>query len=229
MNLATSACAPKSRVPPSTGVIASPKGTNGSRAATTALALEQYQRLLKRRLGKPLQDLFHQLTGLRLHLWWHKPGPELSPGAVRKLCPRLTQGRAAKRAPACEECLRECWLPEWSSLQPEKRFTGHCGVTNYCACLKVHDHPVVTLLVQQPPTASRTAKQAFSRAISLARLILHDLNATVEAHRAAVELENLRQESTTPASSRDAVTSWERTTALSSSPDKEILIDRKST
>ena len=224
MNLATSACAPKSRVPPSTGVIASPKGTNGSRAATTALALEQYQRLLKRRLGKPLQDLFHQLTGLRLHLWWHKPGPELSPGAVRKLCPRLTQGRAAKRAPACEECLRECWLPEWSSLQPEKRFTGHCGVTNYCACLKVHDHPVVTLLVQQPPTASRTAKQAFSRAISLTRLIIHDLKATVEAKQAAVEVDSLRNELTAAGSGRTALTAWEPTTALSSRPGEETLV-----
>src|ERR1035441_2209789 len=145
MNLATSACAPKSRVPPSTGVIASPKGTNGSRAATTALALEQYQRLLKRRLGKPLQDLFHQLTGLRLHLWWHKPGPELSPGAVRKLCPRLTQGRAAKRAPACEECLRECWLPEWSSPQPEKRFTGHCRSEEHTSELQSLRHLVCRL------------------------------------------------------------------------------------
>src|ERR1035437_2764658 len=226
MNPVTSACASKSRVPPCTGVIASPKGTNGSCAATTALALEQYQTLLKRRLGKPLRDPFHQLTRLRLHLWWHKPGPELSPSAVRKLCPGATQRRAAKRVPACEECRRECWLPEWSSLLPEKRFTGHCGVTSYYACLKVHDHLVVTLLVQQPPTASRTAKQAFSRAVSLARLILHDLNATVEAHRAAVELENLRQEATTPASGRDAVISWERTTALSSSPDKEILIQK---
>src|ERR1039458_4369203 len=105
MNLATSACAPKSRVPPSTDVIASPKGTNGSRAATTALALEQYKTLLKRRLGKPLRDLFHQLTRLRLHLWWHMAGPELSPNAFRKLCPRATQRRAARRVPACEECL----------------------------------------------------------------------------------------------------------------------------
>src|ERR1035438_5022158 len=189
MNLATSACAPKSRVPPSTGVIASPKGTNGSRTATTALALEQYQTLLKRRVGKPLRDLFHQLTRLRLQLWWHKAGSELMPNAVRKLCPRLTQGRAAKRAPACEECLRECWLPEWSSLQPEKRFVAQCGVTNYYACLKVHDHPVVTLLVQQPPTASRAAKHAFSRAIRLTQLVLHDLKATVEAKQAAVEID----------------------------------------
>src|ERR1039458_3269285 len=172
MNLVTSARAPKSRVPPSTGVIVRPNGTNGSRAATSALALEQYQTLLKRRLGKPLRDLFHQLTRLRLHLWWHKPGPELSPSAVRKLCPRATQRRAAKRVPACEECLRKCWLPEWSSLQPEKRFACRCGATNYYACVKIHDQPVVTLLVQQQPTASRTAKKAFSRAVSLARLVL---------------------------------------------------------
>ena len=224
MNLATSACAPKSRVPPSTGVIASPKGTNGSCAATTALALEQYQTLLKRRLGKPLRDLFHQLTRLRLHLWWHKPGPELSPSAVRKLCPRATQRRAAKRVPACEECLRKCWLPEWSSLQPEKRFTGHCGVTNYYACLKVHDHPVVTLLVQQPPTSSRAAKKAFSRAISLTRLILHDLKATVEAKQAAVELDSLRNELTAAGSGRTALTAWEPTTALSSRPGKETVV-----
>ena len=230
MNVMTSTRAPEDWVPPSAGVMAGLECAPGLCAATssqnaaTALALKQYQRLLKRRLGKPLQDLFHQLTRMRLHLWWHKPGPELSPSAVRKLCPRVTQGRDAKRVPACEECLRECWLPEWSSLQPEKRFACRCGATNYYACVKIHDHPVVTLLVQQPPTASRTAKKAFSRAVSLARLILHDLKATVEAKQAAVEVDRLRNELTAADSGRTALTAWEPTTALSSRPGKETLV-----
>ena len=232
MNLVTSACPPDSRALPSADAIASPQGAHGSCAATPsrngappALALEQYRTLLKRRLGKPLRDLFHQLTGLRLQLWWHKPGPELSPSAVRKLCPHATQRRAAKRVPECEQCLQKCWLPEWSNLKTEKRFVCQCGQTNYYACIKVHEHPVVTLLVQQPPPASRAAKQTFSRATSLTRLILHDLKATLQAEQAAVELETLRREWVTAADG-DAPNACEPTTAPSGTLRKEALIQR---
>ena len=73
------------------------------------------------------------------------------------------------------------WLPQWTNLESEQPFPGVCGLSNYCACLKLQEQPVVTLLVQQPTPTCRAARQAFSQAIGLTRLILHDLEKTLEA------------------------------------------------
>ena len=181
----TSASAPENRAPQSAEVPGGQEGANGFGAATprqedaAALALEQHQKLLKQRLARPLLDLFHQLTGLRLHVWWHKPGSELPPSALRKLCSQTREGRSAKLLQICEECLRTQWPQDWTGLQPERRFDCQCGLTNYYACLRIQDQPVVTLLVQQPTPALRAAKKAFSGAISLTQLILHDLRGTL--------------------------------------------------
>lgn len=181
-------------IPPSREPARRSCSTAPGQDAATALALGQCQNLLKRRLTRPLLDLFRQFTGLRLHVWWHAPADQLSQGVLWRLCPQARQNRATRRHPACPECLRKCWLTEWTNLHSEKRFAGLCGFTNYYACLKLQQQPMATLLVQHPTPTSRAAKEAFSHAISLTRLLLHDLDATLQAGRAVVELESLRQE-----------------------------------
>jgi AraC-like DNA-binding protein len=186
----------KSRGPAAAGVPAGLECVPNSRVvalgqdADAAPPLEEYHSLLKQRLDKPLLTLFRQLTGLRLHLWWHKPGPELPPSALRKRCPHARQRRSARLLRFCEECLRKRSPQEWSDLLAEKRFDCQCGLTNFYVSLKVQDQPMVTLLVQQPTPASRADKQSFSRAVSLTRLIFHDLKGTLEAGRAAVYVES---------------------------------------
>ena len=153
--------------------------------APAVFALAQCQNLLKQRLTRPLRDLFHKLTGLHLHVWWHEPSAELPPGDFPKPCPRARERPARKLPATCEACLRKRWQRAWTSQQPEQRFAGLCGSINYCACLKVLDLRPLTLLVQQRPPASRADQRAFLRAVSLARLIVHDLEATLAAGRAA--------------------------------------------
>lgn len=147
------------------------------------------QSLLRRRLNKALLDLFHQCTGLRLHPWWHNPGDASPPSALLKLClPARTRGSAG-HLQTCEECLRTRWPQDWRDFRPEKRFECRCGLTSFYTCLKIQDQPALTLVVQQPRSASRDARRTFARAVRLARLILHDLKGTLEASRAAVKLE----------------------------------------
>ncbi len=191
-----------------------------------APALEQCRTLLKPRLRRPLLDLFHQLTGLHLHLWWHEQRAPLPQSVFSRLCPQVRQNRGARFQPTCQECLRKCWLPELTNLQSEKRFAGLCGLTNYYACLKVQQQPVVMLLVQQPSPSSRAARQGFSRAISLIQLIVHDLDATLQAGRAAVELESLRKELAAAAIGCDAAGPGKPRTALDWRRRKETLIQR---
>jgi AraC-like DNA-binding protein len=142
------------------------------------------QTLLKQRLRKPLLALFHELTGLHLHAWWREPAAELS--NFPRLCPR-----AGKLPEACATCLWNRWRPAWNSQKTEQRFTGLCGSINYCACLKVLGLRPVTLVVQQTASASRAGRRAFCHAVSLTRLIIHDLQATLEAGRAAERLESV--------------------------------------
>jgi AraC-like DNA-binding protein len=153
--------------------------------ATAVLALAQCQNFLKQRLTRPLLDLFHELTGLHLHVWWHKLSAALPPGDFPKPCPRARQHPAGKLPATCEACLRKCWERAWTSRETEQRFAGLCGSINYCACLKVLDPRPLTLLLQQAPTVSRADQRAFLRAVSLAQLVVHDLEATLAAGRVA--------------------------------------------
>jgi AraC-like DNA-binding protein len=53
------------------------------------------------------------------------------------------------------------------------------------------------LVVQQPPPVVRADKRAFRRAVSLTRLIIHDLEVTLEARRVAGDLDAVRRPATT--------------------------------
>jgi AraC-like DNA-binding protein len=233
MNPAASISTPGKRAPSSRGVLSGREpavsfcSTARGQSTSTALTFEESQHLLRQRLTRPLLDLFHQFTDLRFHLSWHNGAAELSSSALAKLCPQAQEARAIELTSSCQECLAKRWLPEWTHLRSEKQFPGLCGTINYYACLKVRAQPVVTLLVQQPkPAPSQAAMPTFPRAISLTRLILHDLKATLEARRAAVELESLHRELAAAGSSGDAAAPGEPNTALGKMRRNDTLIQK---
>jgi AraC-like DNA-binding protein len=157
------------------------------------LAFKECQDLFRKRLAGPLLKLIPQLTGLRLRVWWHGrldfQGPDPSP----VLCPRARQRAGAKDRPhrRCESCLRRRWKPASSPANQGRRFIGQCGVTNFCAGLQVDKARPLTLVLQArithhaPRTTQHTTSPAvFQHAVALARLILHDLEATAQARLA---------------------------------------------
>lgn len=190
-----------------------------------AFPFKRCQDLLKPRLTKPVRDLFHEFTGLSLHVRWHTPVAARQRGDLPRLCPRL-RGRShfgvakarARQRPAgqlparCQTCLRTRWQPAWNTHETQKRFGGLCGSLNYRAAPQVPGSCPVTLLVQQPLPApnrgsgpvSRADHRAFRRAVNLTRLIIHDLEATLEARRVADELDRVRKRVKAAVSNEDA-------------------------
>ena len=177
-------------------------------------ACRESQRLFRKRLTGPLLKLIAQLTGLRLHLLWHRPLDFQGPAAMPVLCPMARQRAGAKgRQPkCCESCLQRRWKPTLSQANQGRRFIGQCGATNFCACLQVDKLPPLTLVLQArvapcSPSSQRdshgtksrfwakyagkpVSPAAFRHAVALARLILHDLQFTAQARMARSELKN---------------------------------------
>jgi len=160
-----------------------PGGAGSDADTPAAFALDACRHHLKRRLASPLRGLFHELTGLRLHAWWSPPAARVRPGELLRLCPRAHERPAGKLPARCEACLRKQWQRACEHQKMHKRFTGRCGSLNYCACLNIQGLRLLSLVVQQPPPLSRAGWRAFIRAISLARLLVHDLEATLKAER----------------------------------------------
>ena len=143
--------------------------------------------LLKRRLSRALLDTFYELTGLHLRARWHEPATEGEPNGFPVLCSRERQRHVGRLPDRCQTCLRKrrpCARP---AQKPEKRFAGLCGSLNYCACVKALGQPCVTLSVQQPGPVSRARRQAFYRAVRIVRLVIHDLQATLQAAQTCCE------------------------------------------
>ncbi|MGP8199845.1 MAG: helix-turn-helix domain-containing protein [Limisphaerales bacterium] len=162
--------------------------------------------MLRKRLTGPLLKVIPQLTGLRLHVLWHKPLEFKVPTPV--LCPMARQ-RAVTRIPQpkrCVVCLRRRWKISSRPANRGRRFIGLCGATNFCASLKVDTHRPLTLALQaKVKSPSRSPHKAgprrggwfwakhigktvspatFHHAVDLARLILHDLQSTAQARGA---------------------------------------------
>ena len=183
-------------------------------------AFKECQDLFRTRLTEAILKLIPQLTGLRLHVLWHRPMDFHGPGEIPVLCPRARQSRKAgdakNRQPnpdiRCRGCLQHRWKPALSPANQGRRFIGQCGVTNFCACLQV-DKVCPLTLVLQARIASRSpsshsvsqgrnswyqathagepvSSSAFHDAVTLARLILHDLESAAQARMAKDKLGN---------------------------------------
>jgi AraC-like DNA-binding protein len=156
-------------------------GSVQSRDKPNILAFEQGQRLLKQRLNRSLQDTFCELTGLHLHARWHPCTADDHRGSVLGMCSQVRPRLAGRLQAQCEACAKNQWQPAPDGCKNEKRFAGLCGSANFCAWVDLLERPCVTLSVQQPAPASLTRKQAFLRAVHLMRLVIHDLEATLQA------------------------------------------------
>jgi len=170
--------------------------------------------LFRRRQTEPTLRLIHQLTGLHLHIVWHRPLDFHEPGEMPVLCPRARQQTGAKgRQPkCCESCLKRRWKFALSPANRGRRFIGQCGATNFCAFLLVDKACPLTLVLQARVTPCSPLPQsadqgkntrflpqhvgepvsvaAFHHAVALVRLILRDLESTVQARIARNGLEN---------------------------------------
>ena len=212
----------------STGLIPlTAHGPSGRQAASLKLAAEvepseffafnECQDLFRKQLGEPMLRLIPQLTGLRLHVLWHRPLDFQGPGEMPVLCPMARQRTGAKgRRPnpdiRCRGCLQRCWKPALSAANQGRQFIGPCGITNFCACLQVDKVCPLTLVLQaavapHSPSPHRVSRggntrfraehagepvspAAFHHAMALARLILHDLESTARARMAGSGLAN---------------------------------------
>ncbi len=180
-------------------------------------AFKECQDLLRTRLTGPMLRIIPQLTGLRLHVLWHRPMDFQGPGEIPVLCPRARQRAGAKgRQPnpdiRCRGCLQRRWKPALSLANQGRRFIGQCGATNFCACLQV-DKVCPLTLVLQARVASRSPSShsvsqgrnpwyqamhagepispaAFHDAVALVRLLLHDLESAAQARMAEDRLGN---------------------------------------
>ena len=166
-------------------------------------AFKECQDLFRTRLTEPLLRLIAQLTGLRLHVFWHGPSDFQGPGEMLVMCPRARQrtGANGSQPKCCESCLQRHWKPALSAANQGRRFIGRCGVTNFCACFQVDKVCPLTLVLQArvTPHASRithhksrqlVSRATFNHAAALVRLILHDLESTAQARMAKSGLEN---------------------------------------
>ena len=113
-------------------------------------AFKECQDLFRTRLTGPMLGLIPQLTGLRLHVVWHRPLDFQGPGEMPVLCPmaRRRPGANGRQPKRCVSCLRRRWKPALSPANHGRRFIGPCGATNFCACLQVDKVCPLTLVLQ---------------------------------------------------------------------------------
>src|ERR1035441_6719095 len=195
---------------------ATAQGPSGNKAASLKgvaevepaelFAFKECQDLFRTRLTEPLLRLIPQLTGLRLHVLWHRPLDFQRLGAMPVLCPMARQraGANGRQLKCCEFCLQRCWKLTLSPANQGRRIIGQCGATNFCACLYVDKVCPLTLVLQarvvhhvpRPTlhaprsTLPATSPAAFHHAVALARLILHDLESTAQARLGKSGVEN---------------------------------------
>lgn len=169
---------------------------------TELFGFKECQDLFRKRLQEPVLRLVTHETGLRLHRLWHHPLEFKESVAPPIACPWAHRRKKSKAWPParCELCLQRHWKPASFAGNQGRRFTGTCGITNYCVCLQVDNIRPLTLVLQatvayrtsaavsrpecQPLPAVHLEKAIspahFKRAVALVRLIVHDLVSTAD-------------------------------------------------
>lgn len=172
----------------------------GLAGAGQLISLRKCQDLLGQRLRGPTENLFHQLTGLRLHAVWHQPLKPHKPLDAVELCPAArTKDEATDRpSAACRVCSQRFRAVVKSPALEEWRFVGQCGLTNVCAHIVAEGAgcPAVTLVLQAPikrrgpATSGGVRARDFDRAARLLWLIHQNLTAGLQALIARNELKD---------------------------------------
>ena len=165
-------------------------------------AFKENQDLFQEQLNRSLLRLFVKLTGLHLHILWHRPLDLARLCEMPVLCPRARQrtGSDGQRPECCETCLQRRWKPDLFQAKRDRRFVGLCGFTNFCARLLVDEFCHITLVLQATvATCSLSRAEGrkpistadFRHAVELARVILHYLESTADARMAKSELKDV--------------------------------------
>jgi AraC-like DNA-binding protein len=242
----------RTKAPDAEATAQSPSGDQGQSPPGVAeveplglLAFKECQNLFRTWLTGRLLRLIPQLTGLRLHVLWHRLSDFQEPGEMPILCPMVRRRTGAKGQwpKGCESCLQRRWPRSLFPAGQGRRFIGPCGITNFCACLRVDKVCPLTLVLQArvaPRSPSShgdgqggnalfwarhagkpVAPAAFHDAVVLARLILHDLESTAQARMATSKLENaLRRINETQTGA--ALLRWERRHRLPDLPESTM-------
>ena len=170
-------------------------------------ALKECQALLKTRLTRPLLKLFHELTGLRVHLLWETPLDLLRPDQQPLVCPTARNRCAGgdNVPPQCRHCQPRRWRDDPQPTCGARRFRGECGLTNFCLAVHTDTNCPLKQVLQArvaeanaphlptPPGPPTVARRAFHRAAALLVVIHHDLQATVHNALARAELGQSRR------------------------------------
>jgi AraC-like DNA-binding protein len=154
---------------------------------------QESQQVVREQLSTSRLSMFHDLTGMLLHVEWLQPlGLPWPARAVGEACPTAAEPQNSNLSDVlrCPDCLEQHW-PHNSEANPVW-FNGNCGTRNLCVCLEVSHVPIVRLLAQWTPGSDGSrappSDQTFSQAAALVQLIVHDLQATLRAHFAEREL-----------------------------------------
>jgi AraC-like DNA-binding protein len=130
--------------------------------ATEMFLLQAATSTLRQRLAQPERELFRELTGLKLHVFWHTPLDWSGLGTPQILCPcACQQYTPANRPTDCCLCSQERWNPFRPSATEVWRVEGLCGCTSLCAAVRARQTCPVTL-VAQPDSGSGPEKRGVS-------------------------------------------------------------------
>jgi len=163
--------------------------------ATEFFTFKECQDLIRQRLHISALRLFRELTGLSLHALWHDALEFQDAGRQHVPCPvmRRRGDRPRRSVPvACTACLRERWRRDSAAVCHGRQFRGRCGTRFFWAGVQVDGVWPVTLVVE-----AATVDDRFRRAVALLRLVLHDLQTTLDlgSTRRALELARRRVKS----------------------------------
>ena len=157
---------------------------------------------LQKRLDGSFRKLFREVTGLQLHLIWHGPFDSEKSGIQTRTCPELAESAAGieiGRA-TCLTCLERNWSLGDPAILVGSRFLGTCGFSTFRAAVTTTEGPPpLTLGVQAlirkraKVGAAVTSDDAFECAVTLVRLIKHDLEMALRAEKAEVALARLKR------------------------------------
>jgi AraC-like DNA-binding protein len=183
--------------------VARPLATRAARVHTlqdlTAAELLSFQKashLLKQQITACTLRWFQGISGLPLHAFWHEPLEFHHSGNVPLICPTARCQRKGTNIvpPLCQLCSKCRWASAVMKAARLECFTGHCGSANCCAVLTWENTRPLTLVLQARvppngrPTRESNADAAFQRAVSLLRLLHHDLHTTLQNHSLQDEL-----------------------------------------
>ena len=180
-------------------------GFNPEAGLTQLRDFKKCQDLLKSRLSGHIENLFLEMTGLRLHAEFHRPLDFVKPGEGLALCPAVRRKRNlngdGELHADCRACLRRRWAVGTQPALEVRRFVGLCGLTTACVQVQTGNAPLplLTLMVQaQVKNGEAVRRPAVSardldRAVALLRLTGRKLTAVLQTQVAHNKLESVQK------------------------------------